>query len=484
MRLRRWQEECLSLALSHYTQRRHFLCLATPGAGKTIFAAELTRQMMASNQIDLVLCFSPSVTVAGGMRLTLEERLARRLDGALGAAGGSYTYQNLVFFKPAFWSLLDHQRVLVIFDEIHHCSGTTPDNANAWGEEILLRIQDKATFTLALTGTPWRSDKAPIVLSRYQGPEGHVQVDYRYGLRDAIRDGVCRTPRITLIENEHVSVTAPDAHIRTFSSLSALFEEESTAYSVLIQQDQAIRYMLGSACTRLEKIRHRNPAAAGLVIAASVIHAERIAQLLRIDGHQVTVVSYHRPDSAATIQQFRTGSSSWIVSVGMISEGTDIPRLQVCCYLSPIKTELHYRQVLGRVLRRTEAPNQEAWLYTFAEPRLVEYANRIAEDVPEVEVVIRDTPIRHAMTFSISEGSHVGQTAFTSQLQVELDQANGDGPPREARLDPVGQATLENKYSWGAFREAVIATFDSPFPSHSQGLMTVTPRSAPSFRAE
>ena len=32
----------------------------------------------------------------------------------------------------------------------------------------------------------------------------------------------------------------------------------------------------------------------------------------------------------------------------MISEGTDIPRLQLCCYLSRIRTELHYRQVLGR----------------------------------------------------------------------------------------------------------------------------------------
>ncbi|MDC7690374.1 DEAD/DEAH box helicase [Vogesella indigofera] len=229
-------------------------------------------------------------------------------------------------------------------------------------------------------------------MSRYQGPEGRIQVDYQYGLQEAVRDGVCRTPRISLIENDHVSITGPDSKIRKFSSLSDLFAEEGSAYSLLIQQEQAIRYMLASACARLAKIRHSNPAAAGLVIAASVGHAKRIAQLLQADGQQVTVVSYHHPDSAVAIQQFRSGTSGWIVSVGMISEGTDIPRLQVCCYLSPIKTELHYRQVLGRVLRRTAATNQEAWLYTFAEPKLVEYANRIAEDLPEVEVVVRDTP--------------------------------------------------------------------------------------------
>ncbi|HCP01716.1 MAG TPA: diguanylate cyclase, partial [Rhodospirillaceae bacterium] len=51
----------------------------------------------------------------------------------------------------------------------------------------------------------------------------------------------------------------------------------------------------------------------------------------------------------------------------MISEGTDIPRLQVCCYLSRIRTELHYRQVLGRVLRRTGEPDNQAWLFMLAE---------------------------------------------------------------------------------------------------------------------
>lgn len=465
MKLRHWQDECLNLALSHYSKHRHFLCLATPGAGKSILAAELARRMMASRQIDLVLCFSPSVSVAEGLRLVMEERLARRLDGALGAAGGSYTYQNLMFFKPEFWSILDHHRVLVIFDEIHHCSGTTPDNANAWGEEILLHIQEKAAFTLALTGTPWRSDKAPVVLSRYLGPEGRIQVDYQYGLREAIRDGVCRTPRISLIENDHVSITGPDAKIRMFSSLSDLFAEEGSAYSVLIQQEQAIRYMLALARTRLEKIRHSNPAAAGLVIAASVNHAKRIAELLQADGQPVTVVSYHHPDSATAIQQFRSGTSGWIVSVGMISEGTDIPRLQVCCYLSPIKTELHYRQVLGRVLRRTAATNQEAWLYTFAVPKLVEYANRIAEDIPEVEVVVREASPPKVTPFAILMGDHSAQDNIANQPQVELSQVNLDSLASETHIATSGKPALENRYSWGAFREAVIATFDSPFPS-------------------
>lgn len=41
--------------------------------------------------------------------------------------------------------------------------------------EILLNIQDQTTYTLALTGTPWRSDQAPIVLARYADPDNRIQ---------------------------------------------------------------------------------------------------------------------------------------------------------------------------------------------------------------------------------------------------------------------------------------------------------------------
>ncbi|MFA0233502.1 diguanylate cyclase, partial [Vibrio sp. 10N.261.45.A7] len=73
----------------------------------------------------------------------------------------------------------------------------------------------------------------------------------------------------------------------------------------------------------------------------------------------------------------------WIVSVGMISEGTDIPRLQVCCHMSSVKTELYFRQVLGRILRVNNVKNKQAWLFTFAEQNLIEFSERIEQDIPE-----------------------------------------------------------------------------------------------------
>jgi len=56
--LRVWQQECLTTAQKHYLEiSNHFLCLATPGAGKTVLAAEVAAYLFAMKLIDFVLCF-------------------------------------------------------------------------------------------------------------------------------------------------------------------------------------------------------------------------------------------------------------------------------------------------------------------------------------------------------------------------------------------------------------------------------------------
>ncbi|REL31957.1 DEAD/DEAH box helicase family protein [Thalassotalea euphylliae] len=63
MKLRNWQSECIHSAISKYKSSKHFLALATPGAGKTVMASVLAKLMYDQGDIDLVLCFSPSSIV-------------------------------------------------------------------------------------------------------------------------------------------------------------------------------------------------------------------------------------------------------------------------------------------------------------------------------------------------------------------------------------------------------------------------------------
>ncbi|MDD1796257.1 DEAD/DEAH box helicase family protein [Enterovibrio sp. ZSDZ42] len=405
--LRRWQAECVDAAIEKYESGKgsHFLCLATPGAGKTVMAANVASRLFNQGLIDYVLCFSPSLIVAEGMKSTFGWVLDCSFNGSIGAVGGSYTYQGLLYFHEDFWRIFKKYRVLVVFDEIHHCAGTNFLDANAWGLEVLTNIQEHATYTLALTGTPWRSDKTPITLSSYSTPDQKLMVDYSYGLYDAVVDGVCRRPKLVLIDSNDITLKR-DNDVKRYTSFKAFFAEESLPYSYLIFQKSAIKYVLRQGCKKLEEIRLQNPNAAGLVVASSVKHANEIHQLLVSElGQTASLVTYRHDDPLNEIRAFRSGKTKWIVSVGMISEGTDIPRLQVCCHLSTVKTELYFRQVLGRILRVNGEPNNEAWLFTLSEERLTDFAHRVIEELPEEYACLPDS--NQSLASVITMGSNL-----------------------------------------------------------------------------
>jgi superfamily II DNA or RNA helicase len=471
MQLRQWQSECVKRALRHFRGiDRHFLCLATPGAGKSIMAAEVAAKLYEEDLIDFVLCFSPSVNISQGMKQTFSNRLGCRFDGVIGSIGCSYTYQGMLAFKEDFWQLLKRNRVLVIFDEIHHCAGRSLEDTNAWGEEILLNIQDQAQYTLALTGTPWRSDQAPIVLSRYTDPDNQIQCDYVYGLKEAVADGVCRSPHIVLIDNDKISVTDEENETKTYSCLDDLFKSSSISYQSVINDHEAIRHTLALATDKLKLIKQNNPNAAGLIVASSTSHAAYIFNMLKTELNETTqIVTYKEDDPSLKINEFKNSMTNWIVSVGMISEGTDIPRLQVCCHLSRVKTELYFRQVLGRILRTNNSINQQAWLYTFAEPKLVAFANRIAEEIPDIPVLFNE-PIEIKLKQDQSEIHDVKLKTMSSTNfnKLNLGRTFLDEHTKSHYVELLSGEHLGTPSSLsfellGGFREKVVSTFNSPF---------------------
>ena len=401
IQLRAWQVECIERALAAFQSQSHFLCHATPGAGKTVMVASVANALFQQEKIDFVLCFSPSRAIAVGVASTFSQILRRNFNGQIGAAGGSYTYQSMDTLPRELWQVLHEHRVLVVLDEIHHCSGVVWENSpigNSWGRTILDKVQGKARYTMALSGTPWRTDDRPIVLSQYIKSTGQISCDYEYGLQKAVSDGVCRTPKIVLTDNREISLSSADFGLKTFASISDSLKNKHITYPDFLFRDEVIDHILSEALGRLTSIREHMLRAGGLIVAASVAHAEQIARRLEIVGENPIIVNYQTPEAQRIISTFKNSCDRWIISVGMISEGTDIPRLQVCCHLSRIRTELHFRQVLGRILRRqpTDPADTSAWLYVLAEPNLAEFARRIGEDLPGEKVVsfVQDSETR------------------------------------------------------------------------------------------
>jgi superfamily II DNA or RNA helicase len=81
------------------------------------------------------------------------------------------------------------------------------------------------------------------------------------------------------------------------------------------------------------------------------------------------------------IARFAAGSGRWLVSVLMISEGVDVPRLRVGVYATTARTELFFRQVVGRFVRRTPTPREQmSHLFLASDPRLKQLAAQIEEE--------------------------------------------------------------------------------------------------------
>ncbi len=383
MRLRRWQADCKDKAVAHFKHgNSSFFLVSPPGTGKSLTVAEIAAQLYEDQCIDLILCISPSAEIRDGLYRTFNKRMPESFHKGLGTVGESITYQRLLTLDPQFLAAARHKRLLVICDEIHHCSGGGDAIPNAWGSKMLEQILELATFTLCMSGTPWRTDQLPIALAKYD-PESLV-VNYQYTLSQAVADQVCRMPVICLVDNDNCSVDE-----KQYGSINDALAQTDLMYRQILENDAAIQHLLSLSIHKLNQIRRHTPDAAGLVVAHSVEHANKIKQILEQTFNQtVAMVSYREKDPQRIIQQFRHGQTKWIVSIGMVSEGTDIPRLFVCCHITTIRTELYFRQVLGRVLRlRAQDNSTEGYLFTFAEPQLKRFAGRVQSELPQFNVL-------------------------------------------------------------------------------------------------
>jgi superfamily II DNA or RNA helicase len=356
-----------------------------------------------------------------------------------------------------FWRLFDDYRVFAVFDEIHHCSGNDPLLSNAWGQQILLKMQDRAAFTLALSGTPWRSDDSGIALARYSNPEGRLICDYRYGLKEAISDGVCRSPRIVLLDNQMVKFKedfANDSTVKLFPSIAKLLRESPVSYQDLVYHEDALNQLLDLGSRKLDELRMLKPNAAGLIVATNIEHAHQVALALESKGESFQVVTTRTPDAQQVINSFKISDCRWIVAVGMISEGTDIPRLQVCCYLSRIRTELHYRQVLGRVLRRIGDIDDQAWLFVLAEPTLKQFSQRIADDLPEHLAVVCEVGIPAPEASSVD--GELDSSVY-GELNQPISQAPTTSVQKILQSDDLTSESTYRIYFSKSYRQQLLA---------------------------
>ncbi len=103
-----------------------------------------------------------------------------------------------------------------------------------------------------MSGTPWRSDSLPIVMSEYSAPDRQLFVDYQYSLEKAIEGKVCRTPKIVLVNNEHLTLSNDEKN-ESFSSILEMLRQTKTSYQSVIHNQEAMEYCLALAVKNSQK---------------------------------------------------------------------------------------------------------------------------------------------------------------------------------------------------------------------------------------
>jgi len=401
--LRAWQEAALERVLAR--PGGSFLVSATPAAGKTTFGLRVAHELLCRGLVGRVCVVAPTTHIcrqwaADASRYGLD--LEPHRPNAEGAEprdrnGVAVTYQTVAAGPAVHKAACSARGTMLIADEPHHMGELA-----AWGESAA-RAFAGARFRLLLSGTPFRSDNAAIPWVSY-GEDGISAADHAYTYTDALVDRVCRP--ITFLAYGGEMEWISDGRARRFDFDVVLPRPESARRlrTALDPDGDWMAEVLRDADLKLSECRADGQAdAGGLVIAADKAHAAEIAaRLAEVSGEQPAVVTSDDPQASAGIDAFASGSGRWLVSVLMVSEGVDIPRLRVGVYATAARTELFFRQVVGRFVRRTPLPRRQmSFLLLPADPQLKELAARVEEErrhalalQPDLEE--RDAPAERA----------------------------------------------------------------------------------------
>lgn len=403
MNLRKWQEQAIRLCIPEFLEnnRKLFVIEACTGSGKSLCSASAALQLVERGKADLIVVLTPNCGTRVGWKKTFEKL---SLDGRRVNVTDDTnfphdtdvwvsTYQGYNKVEEALLSR-PVSGIIAIIDEFHHAEQTAQ-----WGLAVdkLVEMSEHAIF---LSGTPWKREGKIAVLygsqnihgEDYYQEDGRIAADYVYSYDKDLREPSTRGTVPVKFKFWGSRYRSPDGKVCEFhedlpkfpsAKWQTIEEWEEWAkrcdtplgrhlhFDVETQspsKNETVRRIIDESLTLLSRTRkqielscERKNMSILLCVAKSVKEARRIADYIQElrPGYRVSVVVSDDNNGAKKLEkiakQCRENAADKpdvIVSVGMISEGVDIPQIKVVAYLSAIMTVLHFVQVVGRAIRR------------------------------------------------------------------------------------------------------------------------------------
>lgn len=385
MKLRQWQQDVLDSFIDRRCQGfKTFVFEACPGAGKSYMAAELSWQMLhdEENHIDLVLIVVPWKSIQGdaksGMIQAVDKRGLRcrdrlmirgarivqqpvphNLDAIVTTYSEAMTAEGVETLE--MWAAKE-LRIAIIFDEIHHANelnGTWGVNAD--------RAFGCCRNIVVMSGTFFRTDGKPIKFVEYDD-DGRPKLSCPpYKFSSAVRDKCVRPVSLKYTDVELRCVHEKNGEeVHSLSSVSPGDSRLGKIQSeVFHPESECVRLTILDVQEHIANTRKRFRNAACLFTCRPGLsesdqstedrHVHKIAQKIRqYTGEDVVVVTHNDRNASGKIDAFRNGTTPYLVAVNMVSEGVDIPRLRAVAMMRYIRSEMMFRQIVGRAVRMTD----------------------------------------------------------------------------------------------------------------------------------
>ena len=173
-----------------------------------------------------------------------------------------------------------------------------------------------------------------------------------FPLAEAVRRGVVAPLRCSRVR--------PIASLRSVEIVGGDFDQSQLAAALDLDP-------LNLAAADLYKSRFGDTP--GIVYAAGVEHAERIAASMKAIGLKAGAVSGKTPPRqlAETLAAYDRGEINVLVNAQLLAEGWNAPRATVCMHLAPTASRRVYQQRVGRIMR-LHRRKEAGIVVDFAEP--------------------------------------------------------------------------------------------------------------------
>lgn len=224
---------------------------------------------------------------------------------------------------------------VVVVDEAHHAGSTAY-------EKILTHLEGLPRIVIVgLTATPWPSSSLAAARLRRRFPTVVAQVS-----TDQLHArGILAVPVLhTVNTHERLELTGAEQKIAKRDLPPAVLQR--------LQTDAR-----DSLLVRTWRSRHTEWGKS-LIFATSTAHADELGTRFEQAGAPVRVLhSRVGVDRAATLEWFEKGpeQGAVLVSVGMLTEGVDLPSARTAFLARPTTSRILLRQMIGRVLRGPSA---------------------------------------------------------------------------------------------------------------------------------